>query len=252
MAKRETRSLTVVKKQQLTPNMLRITLGGEELENFPQDQDGGYIKLLLETDKGSLKRSYTIRAFRSESLELDVDFVLHGENGHAGPASEWASKVTIGDHVNLTGPGPVKRISTTEDWYFIAGDMTALPAISVNLEAMPRDAKGYAIIEIIEDADKQKFNSPEGIEIRWVINPHPELANSILPDALKVLPWLEGKPNVWLACEFSGMKQLRDYFKKENNVSKNEIYISSYWKIGDTDEGHKKAKALDKALNILD
>lgn len=250
MAKLKTINLLVVKKQQISPTMLRITLGGNELSNFPEGQEGGYIKIQLED--GKIKRSYSIRAFRADALELDLDFVLHGENGEAGPASAWAANVAIGEEINIAGPGPIKRITESEDWYFIAGDMTALPAISVNLETMPRDAKGYAVIELVEEADKQKIDSPEGMEIIWVINPYPEQENTILPEAVEALSWLEGKPNVWLACEFSGMKRLRSYFKKENKVSKDEIYISSYWKIGNTDEGHKKAKMKDNLTRVLD
>lgn len=249
MEKHVTRNLTVVKKQQITPNMLRITLGGDELKNFPEGEEGGYVKVLLK--EGNLKRSYTIRAFRADILELDVDFFLHGGNGEAGPASAWATNVSIGKEINITGPGSVKRITTSEDWYFIAGDMTALPAISVNLETMPRNAKGYAVIEIIEETDKQEIDSPEGMTVIWVINPHPNQVNTILPDAVKALPWLEGKPNVWLACEFGGMKLLRTYFKRENSVSKNELYISSYWKIGVTAEGHKKSKIKDNIVKMF-
>ncbi|MBJ7538543.1 siderophore-interacting protein [Marinomonas transparens] len=243
------RHLSVIKKHQVSPNMLRITLGGDELMTFPEGMESGYVKLLLEG--GKFKRSYTIRAFRADVLELDLDFVLHGDNGEEGPASTWAANVSSGEKIEIAGPGLVKRISQSEDWYFIVGDMTALPAISVNLETMPRDAQGYAVIEIIEEADKQDIGAPEGMKIVWVINPHPEKANTLLPDAVKALPWLEGKPNVWSACEFSGMQQLRTYFKKEHHVGKDEIYISSYWKIGNSDEGHKKAKMKDKLTKIF-
>lgn len=249
MAKRVTRNLTVVKTQQISPNMLRVTLAGNALKDFPEGLEGGYVKVLLKEEK--LKRSYTIRAFRAEALELDLDFVLHGDNDEAGPASDWAANVSIGENIKITGPGSVKRITTSENWYFIIGDMTALPAISVNLETMPRDAKGYAVIEVMEEADKQVIDSPKGMTIIWVINPHPDQVNTVLPDAVKNLQWLEGKPNVWLACEFSGMKMLRTYFKSENNVSKNELYISSYWKMGATAEGHKKSKIKDNLVGIF-
>ena len=38
----------------------------------------------------------------------------------------------------VSGPGPKKLVDMNADWFLIAGDMSALPAISVNLEKLPR------------------------------------------------------------------------------------------------------------------
>ena len=38
------------------------------------------------------------------------------------------------------------------------------------------------------------------------------------------------------------MLAIRRYFRDERELSKDDMYISSYWKIGSTDEQHKKAK----------
>jgi NADPH-dependent ferric siderophore reductase len=70
-----------------------------------------------------------------------------------------------------------------------------------------------------------------------------------LIDKTRSLPWLEGVPSVWVAAEFSAMKNCRQYFKVERKVDKNNIYVSSYWKMGDADEGHKKAKKMDAEIS---
>jgi NADPH-dependent ferric siderophore reductase len=63
MARALPRTLQVTGKQVVTPNMLRITLSGEDMHDFPADQAGGYIKLMFETgpDSKPLVRTYTIR-----------------------------------------------------------------------------------------------------------------------------------------------------------------------------------------------
>ncbi|WP_292016681.1 siderophore-interacting protein [Marinobacter sp. HL-58] len=63
--------------------MLRITLGGDGLEDFPQGQKSAYIKLLFLQggDARPLMRIYTIRKQRPE--EIDVDFVMHEDHGPA-------------------------------------------------------------------------------------------------------------------------------------------------------------------------
>ncbi len=253
MSSKIPRTLHVLRKVNLTANMVRFTLGGEQLKDFPGDQESGYIKLLLPEDcvnesgesvesKRPRMRTYTIRAHRPETLELDIDFVLHGDNG---PASAWAMNAVEGDEVSIVGPGAKKMVDFSADWFFLAGDMTALPAISVNLEQLPKNARGYAVIEILHEDDRQTINAPEGMELHWVINPVPDRPNSILQDAVKALPWLEGTPYIWVASEFDAMRSLRRYFKQEKGVQRQEIYASSYWKMGTSDEGNKAAKRED-------
>jgi NADPH-dependent ferric siderophore reductase len=243
MAKRLNCELTVVKKILYTPNMIRIVLGGSDLANFPEGFESGYVKLLFDRSEGRpLTRSYTIREFDAAQRELTLDFVVHHDGG---PASSWAMDASVGDVITIAGPGPAKLVDFSADWFFIAGDMTALPAISVNLEKLPKDAKGYAVIEVIDEADKIILDVPDSVEMHWVVNPTPHKPNSVLADSVRALPWLDGTPNIWVASEFEAMRNLRRYFKKERSVERGQIYASSYWKIGETDEGNKLAKRMD-------
>ena len=41
-------------------------------------------------------RSYTVRAFDADALELTLDFVVHGDTGVAGP---WARAARPGDEM---------------------------------------------------------------------------------------------------------------------------------------------------------
>lgn len=41
------------------------------------------------------------------------------------------------------------------------------------------------------------------------------------------------------------MQDLRSYLRNERGVAKELLYISSYWKIGRTEDGHKADKRLD-------
>lgn len=253
MARTAPRMLSVVQTQQLTPNMIRVTFGGEALQDFPPGRESGYIKLHFPPEKrrilplpGRSKprlRTYTIRAFDPESRQMTIDFVAHGDNG---PASAWAQRARVGNTIATTGMGAKKLVDMDADWFFITGDMTALPAISVNLEQMPRDARGYAVIEIMHADDEQALDAPAGVELHWVVNPNPDQPNSLLADTVMALPWQQGNVNVWVATEFSTMRRLRRYFKQQRGVERGDIYASSYWKMGDTDEGNKRARQQDK------
>ena len=55
--------------------------------------------------------------------------------------------------------------------------------------------------------------------------------------------------SVWSACEFKTMKKIRHYLKVIREVEKSHLYISSYWKKGNTEEQHKVARMKDKKEN---
>ncbi|GLX12176.1 siderophore-interacting protein [Pseudomonas straminea] len=242
MARPAPRTLQVIASTQVTPHMLRVTLGGGEIDSFPADQESAYIKLMF-TAPGSdknLVRTYTVRQQRVD--QFDVDFVLHED---AGPASQWAMAARPGDSILVGGPGPKKLVDNSADWFLVIGDMTALPAISVNLEQLPADARGHAVIEVIDAQDIQPLRHPAGVELHWLINPHPGQNPQLLVDHVRQLAWLPGRPSIWAACEFSGMRALRQHFREERQIDRKDLYISSYWKLGSSEDQHKTVKRED-------
>ncbi|RNF50023.1 siderophore-interacting protein [Marinomonas hwangdonensis] len=241
MSRPQPRELTVINKFHVTPNMLRVTLGGDNIHTIPEDQESGYVKLIFpRKDQKPLLRTYTIRHQRAN--EIDIDFVLH-EDG--GPASTWAKNTQPNDTILVGGPGPKKFIEESTDWKILVGDMTALPAISVNLTKLSQDSKGYAVLEVISEDDIQPLKHPTGIELKWVINPHPGENANLLLDQIQSLSWHQGSVSVWVACEFSSMKILRSFFKNDRNIEKENFYISSYWKLGNSEDQHKEVKRVD-------
>jgi len=252
--------LLVSQSQRISPNMQRVTLKGQDLAEFPAGHEGSYVKLLFPIEGQSalpsteeikagakvIMRTYTVRKFNLNALELDIDLVLHGEQEEiSGPASTWAAQAKPGDTMLMYGPGKIKTANLGADWFLFAGDMTALPAISCQLEQLPKNAMGYAVIEINSEQDQQPLQKPDGIDITWIINPHPNTENTVLSDAVKAIPWLSGTPSIWAACEFSNMRLLRGYFKKDQKIPREQLYISSYWKIGQSEDKHKVIKKQD-------
>lgn len=243
MNKRQRRVLDVTAINDITLHMRRITFAGENLHDFPADAEGSYIKLVFNPDVDQQSvRTYTVRKQRADAF--DVDFVLHGDSGIA---SAWALNAKIGDSLHIGGPGKGQMINPAADWFFLVGDMTALPAISVNLEKLPNNAKGCAVIQIESETDQQSLVCPAEFNIVWVVEPigqHTKLLHTV-----KQQPWLSGEVAVWAACEFDGMRALRQFFKQESNVPKSHCYISSYWKNGIAEDQHKKVKKVDNDLN---
>ncbi|MEM9492422.1 MAG: siderophore-interacting protein [Myxococcota bacterium] len=257
MAAPTIRSLKVTDTQRLTANFLRITFAGDALSDFPDDFEGGYVKLLFERNgsavsnpnadylRAYIKRSYTVRAVDKSVPSLTIDFADHDvAHGSPGPATAWARQARPGDSIPIVGPGRVKRLEPSADQVVAAADPTALPALAVNLELLPDDARGLAFIEVLSEQDRLDLVAPEGVEIRWIVNPKPTLDRYPLVDALTAAPWPQGRVSVWAAGEFNAMRQMRQYIG-EQGVAREDLYISSYWKLGSTDEDHKRAKRAD-------
>ena len=82
--------------------MIRVTLGGEAMRDFPPGFAGGYVKLMLAPASAHGKaviRTYTIRHQHAEAI--DLDFALHG-GAAAGPATRWALNARPGDTIAVT------------------------------------------------------------------------------------------------------------------------------------------------------
>lgn len=245
------RTTQVTRVAPVTTNMLRISLGGEGLRDFPAGQKGGYVKLMLrvQDEARPVVRTYTIRDQRDG--EIDIDFALHAVDGQEGPATRWALSARPGDEIAIGGPGPAKPLPEGFDRYVVAGDMTALPAIAANFENLAARAQGFAAIEIQHESDRQDLLAPEGMAIRWLVNPEPGSRPDLLEAALREHSWPRGRTYAWAACEFSAMRLLRGLLRDERNLGPEQLYLSSYWKSGLSEENHKIAKRED-AMQVAD
>jgi NADPH-dependent ferric siderophore reductase len=257
MSKQSFKEVTVISYETVSPNILRLSLQGAGLKDFPEECESGYIKLLFtaqgKTNIGSIPdgqrpvmRTYTIRRFDPINAIIEVDFVKHiTDDIHCGFAARWAMNARVGDKISISGPGMLKDIDRNADWFFFIADMTALPALSVKLQTLPKNALGYAVIKVASKQDIQALKAPKDINITWLVD------DSSLEYTCKALPWLTGQVAVWCACEFDSMRSLRQYFNNERLVSRDCIYISSYWKQGVSEDGHKVLKRQDaEALAI--
>ena len=254
MSKPSPITLTVTQTLTITPNMQRITLSGEGLSKYPTECAGGYIKLLFSplgtTDLSQLNegerptmRTYTIRQYNPVEQFIEVDFVRHiTTDMQCGFAARWAMNAQVGDTISVAGPGLIQGLNLESDWFFLVADMTSLPALSAKVKSLPEHAKGHAVVQINSAADKQTLEAPKGIKITWLIEDETE---ETLSQTVRSIEWLDGQVSVWTACEFESMRELRQYFRNEKEVEKENIYISSYWKRGVTEDGHKVLKQQD-------
>lgn len=150
------RYLEVLEVQRLSPRMVRVTLGGEDLEGFTCAAPADHVRLFFPrrgkdrpamptvNEEGRLEwpialrrpihRNFTIRRYNREAAELDIDFVIHG----GGPGSSWAEQARPGQVLGVLGPRASKLVPDAFHWYLLLGaDETTLPAIGRWLEMLP-------------------------------------------------------------------------------------------------------------------
>jgi iron complex transport system ATP-binding protein len=163
--------------------------------------------------RGSM-RTYTVRQARLDAVypEIDVDFVMHfDDHGNGGPAANWALNAKPGDAITIIGPNNRAAHCVTAEIYsgiewrpglaqrvLLAGDETAVPAISAILASLPDYMTGHAFLEVPEAGDFLELASPADVEITWLARgasigrsrPHGELLQEAVRKAVPVPGWV--------------------------------------------------------------
>lgn len=177
--------------------------------------DTGWYRNWLQLDAGvrGSMRTYTVRAARCSGAEpeIDVDFVLHfDEQGKGGPASSWAAAAQPGDRVSIIGPNAAHCITAESyggiEWrpgmarhILLAGDETAVPAITAILESLPEDVTGHALLEVPAASDMQPVDTKSSVRVTWLFRgarAHGELLDAAVRDAVALPGWasVDGAP----------------------------------------------------------
>ncbi|MBU3063874.1 siderophore-interacting protein [Nocardia sp. NEAU-G5] len=233
-------SFVVRRTERLTDHLIRVHLGGPAFSAFqPNGFTDAYVKLQFPGPDGETTRTYTVRSIDPELEQIAIDFVYHGEEGVAGP---WAAAARPGDPLELAGPGGAYAPSSDADWHLLAGDESALPAISAACAALPELAVGRVFVEVAGPSDELDFARPAGVELTWVHRGDRE-PGSALAEAVRAEPWREGQVHVFVHGEAHAvMHNLRPYIRKERNVPADRASISGYWRRGRTEETFRQWK----------
>ncbi|AGL18844.1 siderophore-interacting protein [Actinoplanes sp. N902-109] len=249
----------VTRVEQLSPHMVRIVVGGDGLAAvqageftdhyvkvlfpqpgvvYPEPFDMGAIRESLPREQWPVVRTYTVRKWLPEVPELWLDFVVHGDEGIAGP---WAANARIGDPVRFQGPGGGYTPDPAAGWHLLAGDESALPAIAAALEGMPAGAKAYAFVEISDPAEQQKLETAADLELTWLHRGGLPVGEQLVA-AVRGLAWPEGEVQAFVHGEATFVKELRRLLRVEKQIPMAQLSISGYWRRGMNEDGWQAGK----------
>lgn len=188
--------------------------------------DGG---LQRPTGVVSISRDYTVRATRTVDgvAELDVDWVLHGDEG---PASAWAARAAEGDEVVLAGPRGSAGVPEGIGRLTLVGDETGLPALARWVAAVAPGLPVTAIVEIGDDVDEAHVEDElDGatVEILYRTDGPGQLA-----EAVRSLGGLEDDEMFVGLGEAGDLVPVRRYLRRELGLPAEQVAISGYWRRG--------------------
>jgi NADPH-dependent ferric siderophore reductase len=249
----------VLSTERVTPHMIRVVLGGPGLAAFqagaftdhyvkllfpqpgavyPEPFDMGRIREELPRELWPVTRTYTVRSWDAQSGELAIDFVYHGDRGIAGP---WAATVKPGESILFNGPGGGYAPDPAADWHLLAGDESALPAISAALERIDAPAPAYVFVEVAGPAEQQPLTTQAKAEIVWV-HRGDAAPGEALVRAVRALDLPDGTVQAFVHGEAGMVRDLRRYLRVERDIPLAQLSISGYWRVGRDEDGWQGSK----------
>lgn len=237
------RLLQVRRSERVTPRMIRVTLGGDELAGFAGEGPDRRIKMFFPVpgqDRPAIPRAasggpvwpagearpairtYTVRRFDPAAGELDVDFVLH--EGH-GPAADWARGARPGSWVAVSEPGGRYVPDPSADFHVVIGDETALPAVATVLDVLPADVPVLAFLEVADADEEQSLPAA----VTWVHRGDRD-AGEPLAEAVRAAEFPPGRGQAWLSGESACVKDLRKHLLDDRDLDRRAVYATGYWR----------------------
>lgn len=246
------REMTVRDVTQLTPQMKRIRLAGDDLERFARF-GSMHIRVLFPTpripdpdwptmgenglavwppeDRKPTPRAYTVRRLNVAEGWMDVDFLIHaGESVGA----YWAMHAVPGQKIGIMGPVG-RPVPLDAQWYVMGCDETGLPALSRMLETLAPETQGIAHIEVADEAERQDIVNRTQIEVHWIYRNGVHAGQDTrLADAVLAVEWpRDGKCFGWFAAEGRAASRVRNTWRKERGLGRDETLTATYWNNGE-------------------
>lgn len=257
---------TVLSRQQLTPGMLRLTFGGEGLAALQTTGIGDeYLRLFFPNEKtGKLHlpvitedgrwtypdgqdaircSTYTVRSYRADPVEIDVDFVIHD----GGLACRWALAAKVGDTVTINRPRGLYTPPSDTVWQLLVADATGLPALSRLLEQTPGHIESRVFVEVATAADEQILPAHPGATVTWLHRSGNGIAPSRMREVVRAVPLPATPGYIWVAGEQKVVRAIRKFVRQELRLPAERYELVGYW-TANGEEWDAKWAALDPTV----
>lgn len=255
---RRAHEATVTGVERISPDLLRLSFTAPALVGRELPHTDHYIKLLFVPEGAGyswpfdlqeirdnlprhlhpVTRTYTFRRVDTTTGEFDVDFVIHGDEGLAGP---WAARAEVGDVIGFSGPGGAWHPEEGYGHFVLAGDEAAAPAIAAAVEKLPADATADVYVEIARPGAEFEMPGREGVHLTWV---HRDGAThgTALSSAVRAAGVPDKRTSWFIHGVAEMIKELRRFLFVEGDVDRADVSISGYWRLGMTEDQWQASK----------
>ncbi len=241
------RRVAVRRLDRLSPRLVRVTFGGDELAGLRIEEPASSVRLLLPAvgssalvvptwtgnrflfDDGTAPpiRTFTPLNFDAAARLVDLEIVLHP----GGMTSSWAESAQPGDEAAISGPGRGYTVDPRAAGYVLAGDETAVPAMKQLIAAIPAPIAVHVKIEIAHREARVALPSHPRLSAEWVVPAPGSAPGSALLPAVRDLEIGPGS-KVWAAGEAGAMHDLRRDLFDERDMERGAVTVRGYWKHG--------------------
>jgi NADPH-dependent ferric siderophore reductase len=248
-------------REWLTPGLVRIVLSGPGLDGFAMpDATDTYVNVAIppagapydavfepkavrdEHDQQAwpVRRRYTVRSWDDASRRLTLDFVVHGDDGVAGP---WAATVAPDDVLVFEGPGSGYKPDAEADWHLMVGDESALPAIAASMEAVPAAAR--VVVRLLCDGIEHEvpLTSPGDLDLAWLHRSGDAAKDTaLLAESVAAADFPDGRVHAFVHGEAEEVRAIRRHLLHDRGLSRSDMSCSPYWRRTMTDEAWRAVK----------
>ncbi|GAA3688764.1 siderophore-interacting protein [Arthrobacter ginkgonis] len=237
----------------ISERMVRIRFTGEDFASLRTVAPEDHVKVFFDRDpegnpvlpevaddrwtggRALTSRDYTIRHANAAERWIELDFVLHDH----GVAGRWAGTARPGDEVAMLGPRGSFRVKDVFDWYVLAADETALPALARWVSTLRPEARVLAFVEVQDAKDEIPLDSPANVEVTWLHRGDAAPGTTdLLERAVRGVDLPAGDGFVWVAGESLSIKPLRRYLRHEAGLDRDDHDVDGYWRRGRADHDH--------------
>lgn len=225
------RGLEVTDILEITPRYRRIVVSGPDAAGFVSRGADDHVRLFFPPrerhvpDDGERPESREYTPVAWDDTSLTFDFVVHD----GGMVTSWLTQARIGDPVWVGGPRGSLVLDGSPDWFLLAGDLTALPAIRrFAAAAAPGVPVDVAVLGPRDD--RQDVDSPGELSFTWVDGTD----TADLLAAVGDLPRRDGDGLVFIAAEASIVPGARALLA-ERGIDSDTAIVKGYWRRGESE-----------------
>jgi NADPH-dependent ferric siderophore reductase len=239
------RFATLTAREWITPDYVRVRVGGADLAGFGSTGHDDHIRIFLpepgapapasvEEMRAAPSREFTPLYWGDEGDGgwLDLEFAVHGDDGVAGV---WAATAPLGSAIGIGGPRGSLRIEGRPDAWLLAGDETAIPQIRRYAALIPAGTPATVLVEVADAEHEVPIEAAVPVEF---VHRGDAPAGSVLGMRLETFTADErpaGDVYAFVAAEQSIVKTGRALLVDRWGLSPDRVVVKGYWKRGEAE-----------------